>query len=66
MDIFNAFLLFNVTATALVLVGFAFMRDTIAEGFGAVKAKFEGFNFAGTAGAATSLVVLASVANLFQ
>jgi hypothetical protein len=66
MDIFNAFLLFNLGATVLVLIGFASMRDTVSEGFGAVKSKLEGLNFAGTAGAATSVVVLASVANLFQ
>lgn len=66
MDLFNAFLLFNLSATVLVLIGFALLRENVSEGFGAVMSKLRGFNFAGAAGAATSLVVLTSVANLFQ
>jgi hypothetical protein len=66
MDLLNTFLLFNVAATVAVLIGFVAMRDTVADGFSAVAAKFSGFNTAGAAGAATSMVVLASVVHLFQ
>jgi hypothetical protein len=65
MDFFNTFLAFNVAATALTLVAFFAMREPIAAYAETAKEKFANFNVAGTAGAATSFVLLASVANLF-
>jgi hypothetical protein len=66
MDILNAFFVFNTVATVATLAAFFAMRESVAEGLGAIKAKAGTLNFAGAAGAATSLVVLASVAHLFQ
>jgi hypothetical protein len=66
MDILNTFLALNVAASALTLVAFFAMREPIAAFATTVKTKFASFNAAGTAGAATSLVLMASVVNLFQ
>jgi hypothetical protein len=66
MDILNAFFVFNVTASIAVLVAFFSMRETVSAGFAAAKEKVATFNMAGAAGAATSMVLLASVANLFR
>jgi hypothetical protein len=66
MDILNTFLVFNIVATMATLIAFFSMRDTVTDTFGAIKARFSGFNLAGAAGAATSMVLLASVAQLFR
>jgi hypothetical protein len=66
MDYLNAFLAFNATATAIALVAFATMREPIAASIEKAKAKMSDINVAGLGGAATSLVLLASVAHLFQ
>jgi hypothetical protein len=66
MDLLNTFFVFNLTATIAVLVGFFMMRDGIAVVVADVKAKASGFNVAGAAGAATSMVMLTSVAALFR
>lgn len=66
MDLLNTFFLFNLTATVALLVGFFFMRENIAATVENTKAKIAEFNMAGAAGAATSMVLLASVAVLFR
>jgi hypothetical protein len=66
MDYLNAFLAFNASATALALLAFATMREPIAASLEKAKSKFSDVNVAGLGGAATSLVLLASVAHLFQ
>ncbi len=66
MDLLNTFLAFNVAATAATLIAFFAMREPIAAYADTVKTKLASFNIAGTAGAATSLVLMASVVNLFQ
>ncbi|TAG02065.1 MAG: hypothetical protein EAZ30_10640 [Betaproteobacteria bacterium] len=66
MNLLNTFLLFNLAATVAVLIGFFAMRENVAEGVASLKAKFSGFSAAGASGAAMSMVLLASVANLFQ
>jgi hypothetical protein len=66
MDFLNAFLLFNVTATALALVAFATMRESIATTIDKAKTKLSDVNVAGLGGAATSMVLLAGFAHLFQ
>jgi CDP-diacylglycerol pyrophosphatase len=65
MDFLNTFLAFNVAATALTLVAFFAMREPIAAYATAAKEKFASFNVAGATGAATSFVLMATVANLF-
>jgi hypothetical protein len=65
MDLLNTFLAFNLIATALSLVAFFAMREPIATYAATAKEKFARFNAAGAAGAATSFVLIASVANLF-
>jgi hypothetical protein len=66
MDALNTFFVFNITATIVVLLGFMMMRDDIAATVSGVGKRIANFNFAGAAGAATSMVVLASVATLFR
>jgi hypothetical protein len=66
MDLLNTFFVFNLTATAAVLLGFFLMRDSAAITAATVKAKLNHFNAAGAAGAATSMVLLSSVAVLFR
>jgi hypothetical protein len=66
MDLLNSFFAFNALATASALVAFATMREPIAAHIDNTKAKFANANLAGLGGAATSLVLLASVAHLFQ
>jgi hypothetical protein len=66
MDVLNTFLVFNITASIAVLLGFFMMRDSVAATVTGLKARAASFNVAGAAGAATSMVVLASVATLFR
>lgn len=66
MDALNTFFVFNITATIAVLLGFLMTRDDIAATVSGVGKRIASFNFAGAAGAATSMVVLASVATLFR
>jgi hypothetical protein len=66
MDLLNTFFVFNLTATAAVLLGFFLMRDGVAVTAATVKAKLNHFNAAGAAGVATSMVLLSSVAVLFR
>jgi hypothetical protein len=66
MDYLNTFLAFNACATAITLIAFATMRESIASTINNVKSKLSDINVAGLGGAATSLVLLASVAHLFQ
>jgi hypothetical protein len=66
MDLLNTFFVFNLTATAAVLLGFFLMRDSVAITAATVKAKLNNFNVAGAAGVATSMVLLSSVAVLFR
>jgi uncharacterized protein YccT (UPF0319 family) len=66
MDLLNSFFAFNALATAAALVAFATMREPIAAQLSNAKAKLSNVNVAGLGGAATSLVLLASVAHLFQ
>lgn len=66
MDALNTFFVFNITATIAVLLGFFMMRDDVAAAVSGVGKRIASFNFAGAAGAATSMVVLASVATLFR
>jgi hypothetical protein len=66
MDPFSAFLIFNVTATAVALIAFATMRESIAHSIKGAKSKFSTINVAGMGGAVTSVVLLGSVAHLFQ
>ena len=66
MDLLNTFFLFNLTATITLLVGFFFTRENIAATVENTKARITDFNIAGAAGAATSMVLLTSVAVLFR
>lgn len=66
MDLLNTFFIFNLTATIAVLAGFFAMRDGVAGVVADVKAKAFGFNVAGAVGAASSMVMLTSVAALFR
>lgn len=66
MDLLNTFLIFNLTATLVVLSGFFLMRENIAATVANAKAKVGEFNMAGAAGAATSLMLLTGVAVLFR
>ena len=66
MDLLNTFFLFNLTATIALLVGFFFTRENIAATVENTKAKITDFNMAGAAGAATSMMLLASIAVLFR
>ena len=69
MDLLNTFFVFNLTATIALLGGFFFMRENIAATVPNAKAKATGFNMAGAAGAAgaaTSMLLLTSVAVLFR
>ena len=66
MDLLNTFFLFNLTATIALLVGFFFTRENIAATVENTKAKITDFNIAGAAGAATSMMLLASIAVLFR
>jgi UDP-N-acetylmuramyl tripeptide synthase len=66
MDLLNSFFAFNALATASALVAFATMREPITAHVETAKAKLADVNVAGLGGAATSLVLLASVAHLFQ
>lgn len=66
MDLLNTFFVFNLTATIALLGGFFFMRENIAATVPNAKARATGFNMAGAAGAATSMLLLTSVAVLFR
>jgi hypothetical protein len=66
MDLLNTFFVFNLTATIAVLGGFFFMRENMATNVANAKAKVSEFNMAGAAGAATSLMLLTSIAVLFR
>ena len=66
MDLLNTFFLFNLTATIALLVGFFFTRENIASNVENTKAQVAEFNIAGAAGAATSMMLLASIAALFR
>lgn len=66
MDALNTFFVFNVTATIAVTMGFFMMRDDVAATVSGIRQRVASFNFAGAAGAATSMVLLASVATLFR
>ena len=66
MDLLNTFFLFNLTATIALLVGFFFTRENIASTVENTKAHFAEFSIAGAAGAATSMMLLASIAVLFR
>ena len=66
MDLLDTFFLFNLTATIALLVGFFFTRENIAATVENTKAKITDFNMAGAAGAATSMMLLASIAVLFR
>ena len=66
MDLLNTFLIFNLTATLAVMSGFFLMRENIVVTVANAKVKVADFNMAGAAGAATSLMLLTSVAVLFR
>jgi len=66
MDALNTFFVFNISASIVVMIAFLTMRDGVAAGVENLKARVSSFNFAGAGGAATSLVLLASVASLFR
>lgn len=66
MDLLNTFLIFNLTATLLVMSGFFLMRENVVATVANAKAKVAEFNMAGAVGAATSLMLLSSVAALFR
>ena len=66
MDVLNTFFVFNLTATIAALAGFFLMRENVAATVANAKAKVATFNMAGAAGAATSMVLLTSVAALFR
>jgi hypothetical protein len=66
MDPLSAFLIFNVSATAVALIAFATMRESIAHSINGAKSKFSSMNVAGLGGAVTSVVLLGSIAHLFQ
>lgn len=66
MDILNTFLVFNIVATIAVLIAFFTLRDNLGASVTRARASIARFNVAGAAGAATSMVVMASVATLFR
>jgi hypothetical protein len=66
MDLLNTFFVFNFAATIAALVAFFLLRDGLAATAANVKARASRFNLAGAAGAATSIVLLTSVAALFR
>ena len=66
MDLLNTFFLFNLTATIALLVGFFFTRENIASNVENTKAQVAELSMAGAAGAATSMMLLASIAVLFR
>jgi hypothetical protein len=66
MDLLNTFFVFNLTATIALLAGFFFTRENNAATVAKAKATITNFNMAGAAGAATSMVLLTSVAVLFR
>ena len=68
MDLLNSFFLFNLTASIAVLVAFFLLRDEVGTALAGfrLKTRAMSFNLAGAAGAATSLVLLTSVAALFR
>jgi hypothetical protein len=66
MDALNTFFVFNITASIAVLVAFFMMRDGVSAAANRIGERVASFNFAGAAGAATSMVLLASVATLFR
>lgn len=66
MDILNTFFVFNIAATAAVLVAFFSFRDSVGTTITRARESVARFNMAGAAGAATSMVVMASVATLFR
>ncbi len=66
MDLLTAFFAFNLTGTLAVLVAFCFMGDSAVGSPSSIGKRFADFNFAGAMGAATSMVLLASVATLFR
>jgi hypothetical protein len=66
MDLLNAFFVFNLTATVAMVIGFCFVRDGTVAAASNIGKRFANFNVAGASGAATSMVLLASVATLFQ
>jgi hypothetical protein len=65
MDLLNTFFVFNLSATAAALIAFSFMPEGAAASASNIGKRFANFNLAGAAGAATSMVLLASVATLF-
>lgn len=66
MDLLNTFLIFNITATIAALTAFFMMRENVAVAWHNSKASAGRFNVVGAAGAATSMVLLSSVAVLFR
>lgn len=68
MDMLNTFFVFNFSATIAALAALFLMRESVAATVAQVtaRAKVSGFNLAGATGAATSMVLLASVAVLFR
>lgn len=66
MDILNTFFVFNIVACIAVLIGFFSFRDSVGAGIARARDGIARFNVAGAAGAATSMVVMASVATLFR
>ena len=66
MDVLNTFFIFNFTASIAVLAGFFLMRESASAAVSSIGKRVAAFNFAGVAGAATSMVLLASVAVLFR
>lgn len=66
MDALNTFFVFNLVASIVVLAGFFMLRENVAETAGRMGKQMARFNLAGVTGAATSVVMLASVAALFQ
>jgi hypothetical protein len=69
MDILNTFFAMNLIATAAVLLGFFFLRDSVTQAAKRASARAAGLTLAmpaGLAGAATSMVLLTSVAALFR
>jgi len=68
MDMLNTFFVFNFTATIAVLAALFLMRESVAATVAQVtaRAKASSFNLAGATGAATSMVLLTSVAVLFR
>ncbi len=66
MDLLNAFFVFNLTATVAMVVAFVVTRDSAVGAASSVGKQFAHFNVAGASGAAASMVLLTSVATLFQ